>query len=281
MFKSKKPIHLSAILILLGIFEVAGAICTPVRAQDSRPPEMVEIPKEYWDAVEDARKPTPEKIFRNLTAITPSNKNLIWDKDGRVLVVTWTTWDRYTEKKEKQFIPDKDVWVTAAPDLKNFCQNYTSTTNTSPEKLALRLNQLLGLPPDAPNKKRQVVEIWVDPHFLFRPSPDPEINDHEAQLDFRSLNQFISVSPNYQEWFYKQYAQRYQDKSGPTHGIKSDISTVPYPWTQLGYTYDWVEQSSNEKNQHQPTHVGLSEFVISKDSPIFIKSVQDAKDYCS
>ncbi|MBN8563988.1 MAG: hypothetical protein J0L70_25980 [Leptolyngbya sp. UWPOB_LEPTO1] len=44
------------------------------------------MPSEYWDAVEDARTPESQEVFRNLTAITPYNKALIWDNRDRVLV---------------------------------------------------------------------------------------------------------------------------------------------------------------------------------------------------
>jgi hypothetical protein len=42
----------------------------------------------------------------------------------------------------------------------------------------------------------------------------------------------------------------------------------PYPWTALGYTYDWGNPN--------PPHFGLSEFVINSGTsgiPVFIKSV--------
>jgi hypothetical protein len=37
--------------------------------------------------------------------------------------------------------------------------------------------------------------------FLFRPSPDPETTDHEAELDFPRSTRFASVSPDHVRWF--------------------------------------------------------------------------------
>jgi hypothetical protein len=53
----------------------------------------------------------------------------------------------------------------------------------------------------------------------------------------------------------------------------------PYPWTQLGYTYGWGNLS-DWGDPNRPKGVGLSEFVILRWSPISVKSVQTAADYC-
>jgi len=219
--------------IVLGLIEVCGAIASPVQAQAG---PTVAIPPAYWDAVEDARTPEPSEVFRDLTAITPQNSALTWDDQGRVLVATRADWVGYSQNVGNRLIVTRDVWVTAVPDLQSFCKTYTPTAEIP---LAARLGQVLGLPPEpaAQSANRQVVEIWVDPQFLFRPSPDPEITDHEAELAFRTASEFISVPIAYQHWFYAQYDQRYQYQGQPIaiNGVEPP-SALPYPWTQLGYT---------------------------------------------
>ena len=115
----------------------------------------------------------------------------------------------------------------------------------------IRLKQLLGLPPDA--VKSRFVKIWVYPYDLFRPSPDPEITDLEAELTFPE-SKFLNVSNEYIKWFNEPEAGSY-GQSG-------------YPWTRLGYTYDWVNPDSE---------VGLSEFVINKGSIIEVKTIDTIK----
>ncbi len=44
-----------------------------------------------------------------------------------------------------------------------------------------------------------------------------------------------------------------------------------YPWTRLGYTYDWGNPISE---------VGLSEFIIDEGATIEIKGVTTNEDYC-
>lgn len=250
------------------------------RAEDSPSAPTVLLPNAYWDAVEDARIPEPNEVFRNLTAITPQNSSLSRDKSGRVLVATWTRWDGYTQNIGNQLVLTQDLWVTVVPDLHKFCKHYSPTASIS---LAARLNQVLGLAPDDKGKpSRSIVEVWVDPRFLFRPSHDPEITDHEAELSFRPSSEFSMVPLSFQHWFYEQYDQRYQYKGKPISRITgANPDRLPYPWTQLGYTYDWGNHSDWAKiDTNRPKNVGLSEYVIRQWSPISVYSIKAANTYC-
>ena len=263
--------------IVLGLVEVGGVGIGPGRAQEG----AIAPPAAYWQAVEDARTPEPHEVFRDLTAITRHNSALTWDGQGRVLVATWADWAGYTQNVGSQLIVTRDVWVTVVPDLQTFCAAYTPTPEIP---LAARLSQVLGLPPEpaAQAAHRQVVEVWVDPQFLFRPSPDPEITDHEAELTFRTGNAFISVPSSYLQWFYAQYDQRYQYQGQPIAlDGAAPPSALPYPWTQLGYTYDWGDRADwATLDPDRPEHVGLSEFVVRQWSPVAVHAAHPPSDYC-
>ncbi|MEO0868437.1 MAG: hypothetical protein AAFY17_08300 [Cyanobacteria bacterium J06642_11] len=252
-------------------------------AQRPAPESTNTLPPAYWAAIEDAKVPKPNEVYRHLTAITPHNNTLTRDDKGRILVVTWSDWNGYTQNVGDQLVLTRDLWVTVVPDLQNFCQTYTPTPGTP---LALRLNQLLGLPPELKNPpaNRQIVQIWVDPQWLFRPSPDPEITDHEAELSFRATSEFVSVPFSYRHWFYQQYDQRYQYRGQPITTPQynpEDSGSIPYPWTQLGYTYDWGNPTDWEAlDPDRPADVGLSEFVIRQWSPMAVHDVQPAAQYC-
>ncbi|HEX2922407.1 MAG TPA: hypothetical protein VHS28_00070, partial [Chloroflexota bacterium] len=138
-----------------------------------------------------------------------------------------------------------DTWVTVAPQVKEFCSRGRYPDPT------LRLEQLLGLPSD--NGKKWFVELWVSPSDLFRPSPDPKITDQTAGLEFPA-----AVSQQHVEWIEGLKAQSYGENG--------------YPWTRLGYTYDWGNTTNRE---------GLSEFVIRKGAPIEVNSVTTTLDYCN
>ncbi|RJQ39596.1 MAG: hypothetical protein C4555_02970 [Dehalococcoidia bacterium] len=202
----------------------------------------------YRHAIEDARLAEPDEISTNLVAITGYYKDLIWDgKPGqsRVLVVTWTSWDGYNSEVGESVNITRAVWVTVVPEVKDFIEK----NHLSDGALVLRMEQLLGLPPH--NGKQWFVEMWVSPDDLFRPSPDPEITDHEAELDFR-----WDAGAEYRQWFKNLQTESYGENG--------------YPWTRLGYTYDWGNSSSE---------VGLSEFVIGAGASAIIHSVANTRDY--
>ena len=205
----------------------------------------------FRDAVNDAEVAEPGEISTNLTSIVESNDRLVWQgvpANRQVLAVTWTNWPGYDDFIGQTTTAGVDTWVTAVPDLQDFCQT------EKPAEPVLRLEELLGLPPG--NGKNRFVEIWVSPRDLFRPSPDPEVTDHEAQLDFPD-SRFVTISDQYKAWF--------NDLKSKSYGENG------YPWTRLGYSYDWGNPSS---------HIGLSEFVIPKGSPIEISSVVSNEEYC-
>ncbi len=202
----------------------------------------------YTNAIDDAMIADDNEISSNLTPITEDNSNLTWQgnsSDKRVLVVLWTTHKSSYPVGENVTTYWGETWVTVVPEIKNFFKSHS----ISEQYLQLRVAQLLGLPPDS--KDDYFVEVWVAPKDLFRPTPDNEINDTTAQLDFPS-----SVDPAYEKWF--------------DDNIISSYFPKEYPWTRLGYTYDWGNPNS---------HIGMSEFVIKNNSNITVKSLQTTKEY--
>ncbi len=204
----------------------------------------------YQAAVLDASVAEPIEISRNLTPINNYNQDLNRDEKGRVLVLTWTSWSGYDTLVGQETTTGVDVWVTVVPHLRDFYHRLSY----SRDKKVLRLEQLLGLPPHS--GKDRFVEIWVHPDNLFRPSPDPGISDSEAELAFPTLLGQEVVSPEYKVWFENLKASSYGEKG--------------YPWTRLGYTYDWGSTR---------TEIGLSEFIIKKGSKVIIHSVTRNEEY--
>jgi hypothetical protein len=212
-----------------------------------------DLQQAYLNAVKDAAIVEPGEISKNLTPVVETNPNLVWEGEAgskQVLVLTWTSWNGYDDQVGQSIVTTRETWVTVAPELKNFCTTYS----TAQPNLTLRLEQLLGLPPA--NGKTKFVEMWVTPQDLFRPSPDPEITDQEAGLTFPQ-SKFLTISEEYKAWF--------NDLSSQSYGENG------YPWTRLGYTYDWGNPSSE---------VGLSEFVINTGATIEVQGVTNTEDYC-
>jgi hypothetical protein len=245
------------VLLAVNIFMLNSCRSGRLISSDSPPIATLsddELRQAYKRAVKDAEIAEPAEISRELTPIVDHNPDLVWQgKRGSspILVVTWAPSSRYDDNAAGQNTA-YEVWVTVAPELKNFCR----LLNLSSRNLTLRLEQLLGLPPNA--GKTDLVEIWVDPQDLFRPAPDPAISDREAELDFPQSEKFLTVDSNHISWFKETRAKSY--------------SNIGYPWTRLGYTYDW----GNPKSE-----IGLSEFVIKKGALIEIHSVVSVGAYCN
>jgi hypothetical protein len=202
----------------------------------------------YLEAVHDAMIAEESEICSSLIAIKPENSYLNWS-NGYVLVVTWTKYGSSYPVNDTVFTWWGETWVTVAPELKDWYKR----NPVSKEKITLRTEQLLGLPMNSGNNF--FVEMWVKPDDLLRPAYDNEINDNTCGLFLPG-----TVSESYTSWFneniiYSYYAQNDHDK---------------YPWTRLGYTYDW----GNPENE-----IGLSEFIIKKDARVIIKSLTSTEEY--
>ncbi len=246
---------------------------------------------DYTAAIQDAKTLTAAKIATNLTAIVPENANLIWENNvsgTRVLVATWignqAACQSYLNPgtsgcKAGQECPSYgfNSWVTVVPELKRLLGNSPSL---------LRVGQALGLPPPSTGQTLEntcIVEMYVSPADLFRPSADPEVTDHEAELAFpaegyRKFDDTLLVysdmpcdarycatctasgkcgMTSYRNWYINRRTYIYAQTS-----VNS-----PFPWTALGYTYDWGNPT--------PPHYGVSEFVINSGAAgigVFIKS---------
>jgi hypothetical protein len=198
--------------------------------------------------------PAPSKVYTNLVSITPQNKNLVWKNINGVdyiLVVTWKQNISYYQQymDSASYNTGKyPIWVTTAPEL------LQKMKKENVKDVNLRLKQLLGLPPNAVYS--YFVEFWVQPNDLFRPCPDNEITDNKCDLCFPQ-----NTDPAYVTWVNDNRISRYY----PCELYDK------YPWTQLGYTYDW--------NPGTESHVGLSEFVIGSNKNIIVNAIYSTDDY--
>jgi hypothetical protein len=205
---------------------------------------------QYQAAVADASVREPGEVCRELFAVNAANLLLEWEGAAgasRVRAVTWTSdWIQDYAGKDLA-VAYSEMWVTAAPEL----ILWYSRRGWQPT--AGRTAKLLGLPPQA--GKTHFAEIWVWPRDLVRPAPDPEVSDHEAELSFRQ-DPYLQVAEEYRRWFENRLATVYQGE-------------WPYPWTGLGYTYDWGSWD----------HVGLSEYIIPVGTQVNVAAVHTNQEF--
>lgn len=263
--ESSLHVVLAAVLVVLLALSGCGS--------DSSSQTPLDLASVYKSALLDATYATPAEVYTGLTRITADNTQLIWENGvvgSRVLVVSWiktsdVKWYDGTADptcRPESCLVGVDLWVTVAPEMKNYFSGMAPSS--------LRVAQLLGVTPEAAQEDRSFVELWVSPGDLFRPCPDPEITDRECQpssfptqaVDF-PYSMFWSFTADEKVlateggvWEYRDYKGWFENRtqfiySYPYPAVNAGAS-MPYPWTRLGYTYDWGN----------PNHIGLSEFVL-------------------
>lgn len=207
----------------------------------------------YTKAIYEAMSPSPAKVCDTLIAINSLNKNLERKTVKGVEYILMVAWKddtvRYEPDSGRVYNTQKwPVWVTPAPQL------LQRMSHTKPKDVNLRLEQLIGLPPNSGYK--YFIEFWVQPRDLYRPCLDSQIADSTCGLWFPKY-----TDPDYINWVNELRANSYSN----CELLKQ------YPWTQLGYTFDW--SSANKSN------VGLSEFIISKYSNVIINKFYTTEEY--
>lgn len=238
-------LFLSPLLILL--FSCNNENC-PVD-----PLKHLTLEEMYENALKDAAYPTEKDIVNTLTEVKIGNSNLNWlDVNGQkyVLTVILTDFPNSYPLGDTVLTWWGETWVTCYPEIKNFFKNRSFSSDSS---ALLRIEQLLGLPKKISAK--HLIEVYVKLDDLFRPAPDNEIDDNVCQLNFPA-----NVDSNYVVWFNGNIISSYYAPPNKTR----------YPWTRLGYTYDWGSLTSK---------VGLSEFIIKKNARVIVKNVKPAVEY--
>ena len=153
------------------------------------------------------------------------------------------------------------IWVTAVPEVLQKCQKFASG------ELELSLRELLGLQPDA--KIGNFVAMTVRAGDIFRPSPNP-VTTSESLCDQPAKDNTCGelfpdwVSSDHKSWIANQMLTSYLVSA--THN-----GAYSYPWTRLGYTYDWKPGADR---------YGASEYVIRPGAVITVTSKTPYGQYC-
>jgi len=224
---------------------------------------------DYCKAVAATRIPDAKNISHDLVPILRSTPRLRWNGQGQVLMASLAASDC---KDHGPFCRDQtgkpvtltgEVWLSAAPFLQDFCRSLPRSAATD---LKLRLLERLGIAPDGVPVD-VVVQMWIDPQDFFRPCVDPEITDRECTLSLTPDAGAGSGCPwAGSAWMCQNWENSYPSACGP------GVSPIPFPWTGLGYTWDWSPDSL--------THHGESEFVAPAGKTVTIESVTGIAEYC-
>ncbi|MFH1254282.1 MAG: hypothetical protein V1646_02510 [bacterium] len=241
--------------------------------------------KQYWRAVTDSATQSVEKQRHDLVSIVPWNDNLIWSENKtHILVISWIPawlkdkwpegWKRFTDFEAKtathKFNDTFEVWVSVVPELKNKLEIFTPSAEYS---YSDRVREILGLIPNIDYiDERIIVEIWIDPSDLFRPCLNSDVMSNSCLLDmpketlpdkFHDKFKFVAATKAHKEF--------YLSKKHSTY-----TTDQPFPWTRLGYTYDWGKSADKQ-------HYGVSEFILKnclkKPCAVFIRKIYTPEEY--
>jgi hypothetical protein len=210
------------------LLALALAACAPATSTAPRPAPSPHATLEalYQQAIGDAAVYRADHVLP-LNAAVP-------DAAGNVRVVTFTSWAGWVAGTDTV---DEDTWVTLVPEVRDSCAGFGSA-------LRLRINQLLGLPPHAGDTL--MVEMTVPLDSVFRPVADPAPTTKypcgetlQAQCGERFP---AGVQPRHVRWMADNLLTKWRVPNG-------------YPWTRLGYTYNWHPGSPR---------YGASEYLVRK-----------------
>ncbi len=200
----------------------------------------------YQRAVENTREIRPRAMVQNLWGV--NDPQVTRRTDSAILAVCALTQDELaawmgpTHKTAPETTdPRRMWWVSLDPQLGAMLREEPAMDSAS---VAVSIKQILGLPPQ--QNFPYIVTFWVSPDDLFRPTADPDPTTH-----FSTANYPAGVAPAHRTWM--------EDWAGEAYD-----GDPPYPWTRLGYTYDWG-------NPDFP--VGLSEFVIKPGKLVQVESL--------
>ena len=238
-------------------------------------PLCADEPQVYNDACvyaqQHAQNPSGWTV-NNLKTITAPGDGNHWSTvttpDGtsqQVLVRAFTNAQYYNRStdpligKYQQQFNRNALWVSTGDELPDFLRD----NKVKAADAALRTAQLLGLPTKSitADKYTSVVEMYVSPDKLWRPTKDADIRQQPTALP----NGAFAARPDYiPEAVYTNYTKPAEvwPAVGGWYLTNVNDSYTPYqppayPWTQLGYTYDWGNGGTDMASIR-----GLSEFVV-------------------
>ena len=252
--RTKNPLFSGVALFIYILLSGNSTLAQPFQRSAEAPPTqpLAGDTQALWSAYERALYDSSVYQRWNVRPLRP----LIADERGQVLVATLTSRDG---KIGETITPGPHgIWVTGVPEVQMICRRFKGD-------IEMQLRQLLGLPPDADTTRFLVLSVGIGD--LFRPAPDDSISKRfpceipaDNKIPADCGNRFPdATSPSHYEWI--------STESFYLHAIPNG-----YPWTHLGYTYNWTPGADR---------YGASEYVIRGNAKAVIVGNAPPSIYCA
>ena len=209
--------------------------------------------EQYAAAVKSAKDLSSDDIHPLVLIDVGSDLATLSGDNSQVILVTWHNNPDAFKDGQNITHTDKVIWAfTDKEFVKWFRENHEKVDNWD-----VRLKQVIGMPPETKNNYFTV--FWANVNDVFRPAYYPEINSGYMNTAFsNTLEEDDSENAMwFKDWFKKTNATIYSQNGG-------------YPWTRLGYTYDWGNPDSK---------YGLSEFIVKEGAQIEVKFTRNNKAF--
>ena len=228
---------LAVVCIAGGVFlgYAKGAALLPAEA----PLTLEEI---YKKAVADAVVAEEDEIFPLVTLTKEGG--MVSVQDGRFLLLTVNDSPEQYPVGETVTLPG-EVWTFTDLEIAGWYSEHKAGVTDWP----LRLEQLVGVPPDA--GYTHVTAMWVSPEDVIRPA---YLTDTAESGMVVSLPE--DTPEDYREWFTGNILWSYFDSA--------------YPWTRMGYIYDWALDSGE---------YGLTEFLVRPGAEVMIEYTDEIGEF--
>ena len=185
----------------------------------------------YANAVRDAVFADEDEILP-LVNISGNDQNVIRSEDGKSVLVAFMHKypDSYPAGEEIE-LKWGNVWCVSAGEFHTWVKDHRKDT----DDWTKRLHQVMGMP--YTKGYNTITALWVDASLIYRPA---YVTDPNAEMK-NTLQKTgdEEFDANYKSWFDGNIIWSYFDSA--------------FPWTRLGYTYDWADNG---------TEYGLTEFLI-------------------
>ncbi len=200
----------------------------------------------YAKAMNDAKEAEADEI-EVLVTLTPESNMATWNEDGtKVLLLSWHEYPESYIADESFTCSNGDIWAFTDKEILSWYDGNAKDV----ADWELRLEQLIGLP--VITEYTHVSAFWVDIDEVIRPAYQLDVTEQMSAdlLDGSALG-------GYKPWFDDNAEYSYSEET-------------PYPWTRLGYTYDWADNGKE---------YGLSEFLILAGSVIEVEWTKSTDEF--
>ena len=252
----------------------------------------------YYAATDTTHHDWDELALTPVSAITGPGDGHQWmtDSSGDQRVLVTTLVSPFVAGIYRPFINQtytlgntRQVWVTLAGELGDYLKARPTEYVTTASSISDRAKMALGTP--VTSNYSHFVSFWVRPQDLFRPAIQWDVSQstmlRPASGEHDQWDPDLSSFKDGPAWFGTQYADRfsgttgssttlydwYQDWWNASDNAATGPGAFPFPWTGLGYTYDYYYQASTMTPADYQRVVGVAEFVIAPKFSMIVDSV--------